>query len=577
MLHLKYHSFVVFVVLVSCLTTVLGCSDPETPDRPESDYNITGLTVYSTDNRKLYVNYNINNGRIDALVENDGISGNLFRVVFQYPDGISPTNVEPSVVKEIDFRQPVNFTLQFEGNRTRSYVFSMKEDLPDTSLYYPVSVNVLTAQGTQAGIPLSVAGSDYIGLTRNTPSSATYSLAFQFPDKVKPASITPDPAVARQFGSTVNFTVQYDETISKSYTVTIGNVNDQDYIPRVVKGVWVTNVASDVLLSSASIRECVELCHDLGINTIFMVTYNNGKTMFRSDVMKEYFGVEIDPVYGNRDPLTEMILAAKPYGIKVVAWLEYGFASVYGDMSGGPIISRYPEWASLDYTGRITEKNKFYWLDPFNPEVQTFIRRLMTEVVRKYPDIGGVQGDDRLPALPSNGGYNTSVVDRYKRETGRTPTLNHLETPWLQWRADKLTDFGTYIYKHIKTLGGQYMMSWSPSPYSWSLQNYLQDWPAWLKKGQVDHIHPQLYRYSFDAYKSVFDQNLALMTSVPDGNLVFSPGVLLGDGSGDGITPEILEQILNYNRNKGISGETFFYYERIRKNVGFQQVIRKFK
>jgi uncharacterized lipoprotein YddW (UPF0748 family) len=308
-----------------------------------------------------------------------------------------------------------------------------------------------------------------------------------------------------------------------------------------------------------------------------MVAYNNSKTMYPSDVMKKYFGYQIDPVYGARDPLAEMIEAAKPLGIKVVAWFEYGFASVYNDMSGGPILNKYPSWASMDFSGRITEKNKFYWLDPFNVDVQRFIRLLMTEVVQKYPEIGGVQGDDRLPALPSNGGYNPKVVAQYKKETGRTATLNHLETPWLQWRADKLTEFGLYIYKHIKALGGHYIMSWSPSPYSWSLQNYLQDWPAWLRNEQVDYIHPQLYRYNFDAYKAVFDQNLALMSSVPSANMVFSPGVLLGDGSGDGITPEILDQILTYNRSKGIQGETFFYYERIRKNVGFQTVIKKFK
>ncbi len=570
-----FQIFVCIAVSIG-LATGMGCTDAGI-DRPESDYDITGLEVLSGDKRPLYVNYNINNGRIDALVENDGMQGSSFFVKFNYPEGISPEKVLPALEEKIDFTNPVSFTFYFQGSRTREYLFVLKEEEADTSLYRPESVIVTHADGTAAGIPLSVSGSDYIGLTRNKPAGTLYKLQFTFPSKVNPISIVPDISVPRDYSKITEITVNYDENVSRTYTLTIGNQNEGDFIPDVVNGVWVTNVASDVLLSPNGIQECVALCHDLGINTIFMVSYNNAKTMFRSEVMKEYFGYEIDPVYGNRDPLAEMIAAAKPLGIKVVAWFEYGFATVYNDMTGGPIINRYPAWASLDFTGRITEKNKFYWMDPFNPDVQRFVRRLMTEVIVKYPDIGGVQGDDRLPALPSNGGYNPAVVAQYKKETGRTATLNHLETPWLQWRADKLTEFGHYIYKHVKSLGGKYMMSWSPSPFSWSLQNYLQDWPAWLKNGQVDHIHPQLYRYSFDAYKAAFDQNLTYLDPIPNGKLVFSPGVLLGDGSGDGISPATLEQILSYNRSRGINGETFFYYERIRKNTGFQEVIRKFK
>ncbi len=448
--------------------------------------------------------------------------------------------------------------------------------IADSLSALPLDLQVYDYSGEKLTIDFSTSGNDYIALTHNMGPNQLYALKFTFPDSIQPINIYPDPSMYRDYSNGVEYAIKYDSNIISRYTITIGNENDSDFEPNVVRGVWVTNVASDVLLSKSGIQECVQLCADLGINTIFMVTYNNGYTMYRSDVMKSYFGHEIDTVYGNRDPLAEMIAEAKLYDIKVVAWFEYGFASVYNDSIGGRILKRYPSWASIDFEGKLTEKNKFYWLDPYNIEVQQFIRKLMTEVVIKYPEIAGVQGDDRLPALPSNGGYNPATVTRYQKETGRTPSLNHLETSWLQWRADKLTDFGTYIYRHVKSIGSHYMMSLSPSPYSWSLENYLQDWPAWLRKGQVDHIHPQLYRYSFEAYKTAFDLNIKLLDNVPKGNLVFSPGVLLGDGSGDGITPQILDQILAYNRSQGIQGETFFYYERIRKNMGFQQTIKKY-
>ena len=34
--------------------------------------------------------------------------------------------------------------------------------------------------------------------------------------------------------------------------------------------------------------------------------------------------------------------------MEVIPWFEYGFASVYGDASGGHIINANPHWAAKD-------------------------------------------------------------------------------------------------------------------------------------------------------------------------------------------------------------------------------------
>ncbi|MEZ4763882.1 MAG: hypothetical protein R3C26_12095 [Calditrichia bacterium] len=34
--------------------------------------------------------------------------------------------------------------------------------------------------------------------------------------------------------------------------------------------------------------------------------------------------------------------------------------------------------------------------------------------------------------------------------------------------------------------------------YPWSFDEYLQDWPNWLKNGYADEIIPQIYRYELD-------------------------------------------------------------------------------
>ena len=427
-----------------------------------------------------------------------------------------------------------------------------------------------------SGYSIQSSGNDFIGLIRNYYGTQSFQLKFIFPDEIIPLSIQPDPSESRNYASPVHFTIKFSEDITQVYTVKISSYNSSEFKRKIVRGVWVSDIASDVFDSKDKIKECVRICHEIGINTIFPVVYNDAKTKYPSAVMKEYLDTEIDPKYSGRDPLAELIEAAKEFDIQVVAWFEYGFASVYNDQSGGLMLKKYPHWASRDKEGNITQKNNFYWLDAFNPEVQQFIKKLVLEVMELYPDLAGVQGDDRLPALPSNGGYNMEVIKQYQEETGKSLPKEDLDSHWLQWRADKLSDFGEYIYNHVKAINPKIMVSWSPSPYDWSLQNYLQDWPEWLERNIVDFIHPQLYRYTFEAYKIALDQNWDYMNPFLEKELIFSPGVLIGIGSGDLITPEILENILAYNRSKGIMGETYFYYERIKSNPGFQEVIKRF-
>lgn len=96
-----------------------------------------------------------------------------------------------------------------------------------------------------------------------------------------------------------------------------------------VRGVWLTNVASDVYTSEDKIKKAIELLASTGFNVVFPVVWNKGFTLYRSEVMRRYFGDDfiIDPTYSNRDPLAEIVEAAKAFKLKVIPWFEYGFAA----------------------------------------------------------------------------------------------------------------------------------------------------------------------------------------------------------------------------------------------------------
>ena len=87
--------------------------------------------------------------------------------------------------------------------------------------------------------------------------------------------------------------------------------------------------------------------------------WDNSMTNYPSQVVKNITGVEINPRFAGRDPLQELIDAAKKRGIKVIAWFEFGFSSTYNDYTGGPIIQKKPQWAGRDINGAIATKNNF--------------------------------------------------------------------------------------------------------------------------------------------------------------------------------------------------------------------------
>jgi uncharacterized lipoprotein YddW (UPF0748 family) len=348
------------------------------------------------------------------------------------------------------------------------------------------------------------------------------------------------------------------------WMLAVANLYSQD--PKPTHGVWLTNVDSDALYSRENIRAAVQTCAELGFNAIFVVTWNRSMTTYPSDVMQKLTGVRIDPQLTKnnlqRDPLKELLEEAKPHGIKVIAWFEFGFSCSYDTPDGGPIIRAKPHWASRGVDGKIVSKNNFQWMNGFHPEVQDFMLSLLKEVVQRY-DVDGIQGDDRLPALPSETGYDDFTQNLYKAEHGSLPPKYTKDYEWVRWRAEKMNEMMKRIYTELKALKPTLTISMSPSIYPWSVEEYLQDWVTWVREGWVDMVCPQVYRYSFDAYKREIDKILMRQIS-PQNKHKFVPGVLLK------VSPylaaeELLEQMIRYNRSQGVEGEVYFFYEGVKK------------
>jgi uncharacterized lipoprotein YddW (UPF0748 family) len=326
-----------------------------------------------------------------------------------------------------------------------------------------------------------------------------------------------------------------------------------------LRGAWITTTASTALDSRDNIKQMVTNCKAAGINTLFVVVYNNARTTYPSAVMDRLIGKSILERFAGRDPLQECVEEAHAAGLKVHAWFEYGFSSSYS-ASGGAIVSAKPAWAAKDLAGNLVVKNGFDWLNGIHPEVQQFLIDLFKEVTATY-NVDGVQGDDRLPAMPSTGGYDTYTTNLYKAENnGAMPPTNATDADWLKWRANKLNGFVKRLRNEVKAIKPTVQFTISPSPYPFGYTEYLQDWPTWVDSAWVDAILPQCYRYDINAYTAVLQQQKSYYRNAA---VPLYPGVLLKSGTYTA-TSGFLSQMIQANRNNGFKGESFFFYEGIK-------------
>ncbi len=336
------------------------------------------------------------------------------------------------------------------------------------------------------------------------------------------------------------------------------------------KGIWLTDVASEALDSREGIQEVVERCKIYGIEQIYVVVWNRGYTLYPSDIMAKEFGKKVAPRFANRDMLKELIEIAHAEGLKVHAWFEFGFSSSYQEESGGHILRAKPKWKAVDVEGNLVSKNGFQWMNAFDPEVQKFLLSLILEVVTNY-DIDGIQGDDRLPANPSMAGYDELTVALYKSEhRGKEPPKDYKNSDWVNWRANRLNLFAKNLYDSVKAIKPKVLVTMAPSIYPWSKEEYLQDWPSWVKNGWVDAIIPQVYRYNIKDYTSTLDTNLQFMPKGKGTKMI--PGILL---KVDDYTPskKFLKRMIKVNRKRGLNSEVFFFYEGLKKHEHFFKTI----
>lgn len=329
-----------------------------------------------------------------------------------------------------------------------------------------------------------------------------------------------------------------------------------------LRGVWIASEESDVFRSRAAIADAMEFLARHHINVVYPAVWYAGVTLHPSRVLDETVGIAQDPRYRGRDPLAEILAEAHVRGIEVVPWFEYGFTTT-NDAGPTSLLGKKPMWAARNSDGERLARGGDAWLNAMDPEVQQFVSALVLEVARNY-DIDGVQGDERLPALPPAGGYDKVTAELWRKDRRLAPPLANDER-WIAWRAGRLTDFLAQLTRDVHDVSLGILVSASPSPYRLGLDEYLQDSKTWMERGIVDLFHPRCYRREVVNYKQLVDEQHALMPR--SSRAVFAPGILIQSGSWRMGARELVAMV-EHNRDRGYDGEVLFHYSALRAKDG---------
>ncbi|MDF0551679.1 glycoside hydrolase family 10 protein [Kamptonema sp. UHCC 0994] len=329
-------------------------------------------------------------------------------------------------------------------------------------------------------------------------------------------------------------------------------------LPRTeLRGVWLTNIDSEVLYSKKNVTTAIDRLAQLNFNTVYPTVWQGGYTLYPSAIAKGAMGIAMEPTPGlkGRDVLKEIVDEAHKKGLAVIPWFEFGFMAP----ADSELAKKHPDWLTKRRDGTTIwkeGKDDRVWLNPFHPQVQKFILDLIIEIVVKY-NIDGIQFDDHF-GLPAEFGYDNLTVAMYKKEVnGQSPSDDFRETFWGRWRADKINGFMGRIFRAVKFRKPKCIMSLSPNPLHFALPAHLQDWFTWERRGFIEEIIIQVYRNDLPRFVAELEREEVKLAK---GHIPVGIGILTGLKNNSIPLKQIQDQVQEV-RKRGLAGVSFFFYE----------------
>ncbi len=537
--------------------------DDPTPPQDKAELAITSFSI--SECHEAQVNIDDESGKIDVTVPYRTKISDV-TIVFTVSEGVT---ANPASGTKADLSEPLSIFLSNEDGKARKYTVTTAE-LPNSEaslLSLSCEKYSLKARisGTEAKFTFPY-GADLSGVSL---SAVVSEGAVTEPDLSNPVDLSQPLSLV---------VTAADGVTKKTYTVIA------DYAPQdvAVRGVYVPSPSHTVsFMSYDNIVKSVNLLDELNFNCIFLCGWAQTKTAWDSAVLKKnttYSSEKSGNMYakysgGSGDALADLISVAHSKNIKVILWMEYGFMHKNGGVNmSDPLLAAHPDWLGTNSKGQNANYNgSDYYLNAYNPEVREFMLSLMEEALDKYPDLDGIQGDDRMPAMPRDAGYDDLTKSLYKAATGRDVPSNNEDAAWIRWRLDVLNGFADDMARRLKAKKKDCIVCFAPNKYPWCEEKLMQEWPAWIKSGAADFITVQFYVLS--SYMDDVSKATGYVKQNCDRNIL-NPAMILKNG-GTIMDEKTLNDQLFYNRAVGTMGESQFWFDGL-KEAHVQRVFRKY-
>ena len=254
------------------------------------------------------------------------------------------------------------------------------------------------------------------------------------------------------------------------------------------------------------VKQFVARLYELGINNLYVETLWHGMTTYHSEVLHcqhpRMQGNDYGE-YGN-DYTLALISECHKLGIEVHAWVELLTASSYYGVKSPSIKS---EWVYADLDG-----NKQGYLDASNPEVQSYLANILTEMLQKY-NFDGVSYDYiRYDASPYEGdyadcGFTDHAIATFSAQYDYTGSNlaqdlredTHLREKWHNFKRAQITNTVKNLTQLVRNVAPEVIISASPYGYMFDAYHvYMQDVETWLQNGYLDVVLPMIYTQNVD-------------------------------------------------------------------------------
>ncbi len=360
-------------------------------------------------------------------------------------------------------------------------------------------------------------------------------------------------------------------------------------LAKPVQGIWVVRHS---ITSPQKVRKLVDYAATNGYTDLFVQVrgradaYYNSKIVPRSTLLPR----------GGYDPLTDIIPLAHAKGIKIHAWVNMYLSWSARKLPADPshIVNRHPEWAEVNGRGKsdleFVPQNgrngrEGVYLSPLNDDVNNHLLSVIVEIVRNY-DVDGIHLD-YVRFQDRDYGYNRAGRKKFLMQYNVDPiTLGNgkgsywyrlnpedKEKYWLYWNAfrrDELSSFIGNIHNSIQSINPAVKLSAAvkPNP-EIARTRFFQDWPTWLRNGDMDFVIPMNYAKG----ERDFKHSMTMMKNEKlDNDLIFM-GIATYNQNSFTSSAKI-----GFSRNAGFKNLVIFSYDTYEKDPRyFDQVHRSLK